>query len=119
VTDARGLQPVRLGVTMLAAAREQNPDAFCWHGAADGADEAGSGGSARVPGSDGKKRLFIDLLAGGADLRTRIEGGATPDEINGRVGKGNRRVHGCEGALSHVRVGGCIAAGGRLSVQPP
>ncbi len=81
VTDARGLQPVRLGVTMLAAAREQNPDAFCWHGAADGADEAGSGGSARVPGSDGKKRLFIDLLAGGADLRTRIEGGATPDEI--------------------------------------
>ncbi len=72
VTDAGELRPVRLGISMLYAAREQAPEAFGWHGAEHKGDGAGP---AEEP------RLFIDLLAGGADLRTWLEGGATPDEI--------------------------------------
>ncbi|MGE5552219.1 MAG: exo-beta-N-acetylmuramidase NamZ domain-containing protein [Bacteroidota bacterium] len=75
VTEARALQPVRLGLSMLQAVREQNPEAFGWHGAGDQGDKAGAAGG---------RRLFIDLLAGGTDLRTWIEDGATPDAILGR-----------------------------------
>ncbi|MGE5577780.1 MAG: exo-beta-N-acetylmuramidase NamZ domain-containing protein, partial [Syntrophothermus sp.] len=60
VADARELQPVRLGISMLYAVREQNPKAFGWHGA----ENQGKAGSAEG------RRLFIDLLAGGTDLRT-------------------------------------------------
>ncbi len=76
VTDAGELRPVRLGISMLYAVREQNPDAFGWHGSENQGDEAGS--------AEGRRCLFIDLLAGGADLRTCIEDGATPDEIMNR-----------------------------------
>ncbi|MGE5549532.1 MAG: exo-beta-N-acetylmuramidase NamZ domain-containing protein [Bacteroidota bacterium] len=69
VTEAGALRPVHLGISMLFAAREQNPEAFGWYGATgDGTGPA-------------EGRLFIDLLAGGTELRTWLEDGATPEEI--------------------------------------
>jgi len=80
VTDAWELDPVRLGVSMLIAAREQNLDAFGWYGAGS---PTGSADLARPFPVEGR-HLFIDLLAGGAELRRWIEEGATSDEIMAR-----------------------------------
>lgn len=60
---------------MLHAARKQNELEFQWRGA--------DGGSA-------SHRLFIDLLAGGAELRAWLEEGASPDEIIARWEPGLR-----------------------------
>ena len=75
VTDPGEVRAVLLGVSMLHAARKQNELEFQWRGA--------DGGSA-------SHRLFIDLLAGGAELRAWLEEGASPDEIIARWEPGLR-----------------------------
>ncbi|WP_038038490.1 exo-beta-N-acetylmuramidase NamZ family protein [Thermorudis peleae] len=62
VLDPAALQPVRLGITLLAALRAQNPDAFSWRQWEDG-------------------RVVIDLLAGTPQLRQALEAGVPPDAI--------------------------------------
>ncbi|MEA4882533.1 MAG: DUF1343 domain-containing protein [Clostridia bacterium] len=60
ITDHGRIRPVHLGLSMLCTMREQRPDLFAWN----------------VP--------FIDLLSGGADLRTWIDDGSTPEQILSR-----------------------------------
>lgn len=69
VTDSKSVDSIRLGIAMLHAIREQNKEMFKWVGSEDSATG---------------KRLFIDLLSGGNDLRTWLEEGLGPDEILSR-----------------------------------
>jgi uncharacterized protein YbbC (DUF1343 family) len=69
VTNAETFRPYRTGVAFLKAAHDQDPARFAWRAKAyEFVDQ--------IPA--------IDLLAGGAGLRTGIEAGASLDELTWR-----------------------------------
>lgn len=64
VTNPRQFRPVATGVHLLATARSQNPAEFAW-----------------LPPHRPGGRQFIDLLAGGDELRLGLDGGRTAEEL--------------------------------------
>jgi uncharacterized protein YbbC (DUF1343 family) len=66
VTDLETFRPVLAAVSFLAAAREQDPEAFAWK---------------QPPYEYESERLPIDILAGGPALRQALEADRPPREI--------------------------------------
>ncbi len=62
VTDRSALRPVRLGLEIVAALRALHPDRFVWVGGREG-------------------RSYFDLLTGTAQVRSAIEAGQAPADI--------------------------------------